>query len=322
MSYTIVPLHNLDLPIGTRIPFGKKFVLQDVPVWLKKDSGFLADIGRHDRVSTLQAKQALVSEYEAASIGGPDPEWRGQEPRGIQDLRFQSAMLANMSMWLIQPSNVCFTVGFHALTTLEGGRTVDPPIILQSEREGPLYCHPRDQHNPLEPKHIIRAAILYETLSTVPRKNVMWAALRAFWAALVSYTADYRYPLFWQGLESLFGADDDSPGISRRLRERISYFLADDAATQQNLHDMVKTCYKTRSEIVHGRWEDGPEIDDLMGETEAIVRTVVRTIVDKPGMLGAFLSAKRDDWLEQSVQSKSCIAPPFISGTDTLVKTP
>jgi hypothetical protein len=34
------------------------------------------------------------------------------------------------------------------------------------------------------------------------------------------------------------------------------------------------------------RWEDGPEIDDRMGETEAIVRTVVRTIADKPGMLG------------------------------------
>lgn len=31
------------------------------------------------------------------------------------------------------------------------------------------------------------------------------------WGALTSYRADYRYPLFWQGLESLFGADDDTP---------------------------------------------------------------------------------------------------------------
>jgi len=311
VSFTVVPLHNLDLPSGTRIPFGSKFVLQDVPEWLKKDTGFLNDIGRHDRTSTLAANHALVSEYEAASIGDPDPEWKGQKPRGIQDLRFQSAMLASMAMWLIQPSMVCFTVGFHALTRIDGGRIVDPPIILRSEREGPIYCHPRDQHNPVEPRHITKAAALYGTLSTVPRKNVVWAALRAFWAALVSYTADYRYPLFWQGLESLFGAEDDSRGISRRLRERISYFLADDAATQQKLHDLVKRCYKTRSEIVHGRWEEGSEIDDRMGETEAIVRTVVRHMMDKPGMLGAFLSPKRDDFLQAWVRSKSFVPPPF-----------
>lgn len=78
-----------------------------------------------------------------------------------------------MAMWLIQPSMVCFTVGFHALTTLDGGRTVDPPIILTSELEGPIYCHPRDPHNPVEPEHIIKAATLYETLATVPRKNAV-----------------------------------------------------------------------------------------------------------------------------------------------------
>src|SRR5580704_5204457 len=79
MSFTVVPLHNLNLPVGSRIPFGKKFVLQDVPEWLKKDTGFLNDIARHDWVGTLEAKHALVSEYGAASIGEPDPEWKGQK---------------------------------------------------------------------------------------------------------------------------------------------------------------------------------------------------------------------------------------------------
>lgn len=225
MSFTVVPLHNLDLPAGSRIPFGTKFIIRDVPEWVKKGEGTLNDISRHDRVATLEAKHALVSEYYANSIGHPDPEWKGQDPRGIQDLRFQSAILANMAMWLIQPTTVCFTVGFHALTHLDSGRTLDLPVILRTEREGPLYCHPRDASNPIAPKHLIKAANLYETLSTVPRKNAVWAALRAFWAALVSYQADYRYPLFWQGLESLFGADDDSSGISRRLRDRISILL-------------------------------------------------------------------------------------------------
>jgi hypothetical protein len=309
MSFTVVPLHNLDLPAGTIIPFGAKFVLQDVPEWLKKDTESLNKLACHDRSATLKAKHALVSEYEAGSIGEPDPEWKGREPRGIQDLRFQSAMLANMAIWLIQPSIVSFTVGFHALTKIDT-RPVDPPIIVRSEREERLYCHPRDKHNRVEPRHIIKAAVLYETLSTVPRKNAVWAALRAFWAALGSYSADYRYPLFWQGLESLFGDEKNTPGLSRRLRERISFFLAEDAANQQQLSDMVKRCYQTRSQIVHGRWEEGPEIDDRMGDTEAIVRTVVRHIMDKPGMLGAFLSVKRDDWLQAWVDSKAFTPPP------------
>jgi hypothetical protein len=103
MSFTVVPLHHLNLPVGSRVPFGN-FTIQDVPQWLKDDSGFLGDIDRTDRVGTLDAIQALVSEYEASAIGHPDPGWGGLQPKSIQDLRFQSAMLANMAIWLMQPS--------------------------------------------------------------------------------------------------------------------------------------------------------------------------------------------------------------------------
>jgi Apea-like HEPN len=275
---------------------------KDVPEWLKKDD----EISLHDRMATQICKHALISEYEADSYGHPDPEWKGQQPRGIQELRFQSAMLANMSMWMIMPSKVCFTVCFHALTKISG-RELDTPVVNHVDREGPLYCHPKDEHNPVKPKDLMKAAQLFETLSTVPRKNDVWPALRAFWAALASYWADYRYPLFWQGLESLFGNDDDR-GVSRRLRARISYFLADNVTTQQDLGEKVKACYRVRSEIVHGRWEDDPNFDDHMYTTEAIVRTVMRHIADK-SMLPIFLSPKRDQFLEAWVQSKASLPP-------------
>jgi len=311
MSFTVVPLHNLNLPAACRIPFGTKFVLQDVPEWLRQDKQILNNIGRTERDLTLATKHALVAEYDADSLGYPDPEWKGTKPRSIQQLRFQAAFLANMAIWLIQPSEVCFTVGFHALTRLGNGRTVDPPFIINTERQGPYYCHPKDVQNPVSPKHVIKAAKLYETLETVPRKNALWAALRAFSGALLSYFPDYRYPLFWQGLESLFGADNERFGITKRLCDRISFFLADNAAIQQQLADKVRACYGMRSEIVHGRWEEGPEIERLMADTEAIVRTVVRHIVDRPGMLDTFISLRRDDFLETWVQSRSFTPPPF-----------
>ncbi len=175
----------------------------------------------------------------------------------------------------------------------------------------PEVCHERDVRNTPSVNDLKKAAKLFTTLSTVPRKNAVWPALRAFWAALTSYAGDLRYPLFWQGLESLFGSDTDTVGVSKRLRDRISYFLANNQSTQTQLHDRIKACYAERSAIVHGRWEDSQAFHDVhMYTTEGIVRTVVRHIADKPGMLGAFLSPKRNQFLEAWVKSKAFVPPP------------
>jgi hypothetical protein len=252
-----------------------------------------------------------VSEYEAHSFGHPDPEWKGTEPKGIQDLRWQSALLANMCMWMVMPSPVCLTVGFHALTFLNGA-SLDRPIFNGIEHETALFCHERDFKNAPALPDLKKAARLFETLSGVGRKNSVWPALRAFWVALTSYQGDVRYPPFWQGLESLFGSETETFGVSKRLRDRISYFLAANATEQQGLHDKVKGCYASRSDIVHGRWEDSQKFHDVdMYTTEAIVRTVARQIADRPGMLPVFLSPQRDDFLEAWVQSRAFTPPPF-----------
>src|SRR5215472_7817074 len=108
MAFTVVPLHNLKLPKGTEIPFAKGFVLTDMPQWLLADKMAMADTSLQDRILTQNASQALVAEYEADSWGFPDPDWKGSKPKSIQDLCLQSAMLANMAMWLIQPSPIRF----------------------------------------------------------------------------------------------------------------------------------------------------------------------------------------------------------------------
>jgi hypothetical protein len=309
MAFTVVPIHNLSLPAGTVIPFGK-FTIQDVPQWLLNEP-ILKDLCERDRQGIKEAHQAIFSEYYADSYGYPDPEWKGAKPKGIQDLRWQSTLLANLSMWMVMPSNVCITLGFHALTELNG-RPLESPLVNGIDRETTLFCHERDCANIVTPVHLQKAAVLFQTLSTVPRFNAVWPALRAFWAAVTSYAGDLRYPLYWQGMESLFGSDSETYGVSKRLRDRISYFLADNAKDQSDLHDKVKACYSARSEVVHGRWEDSQEFHDIhMYLTEAMVRTVIRKIGDTPGMLGAFLSPKRDDFLEAWVRSKSFTPPPF-----------
>ncbi|MCX6591389.1 MAG: HEPN domain-containing protein [Acidobacteria bacterium] len=278
--------------------------MQEIPQWLKYDEHILTEIGRTERQLTLAAKHALVAEYYANSLGFPDPDWKGAALRSIQKQKFQAAFLATMAIWLIQPSEVCFTVGFHALTLLDSGQNIDPPHIIQTEREGRYYCCPRFAQNQVLPIHVIRAAEICSLLDEIPRRNAVWAALRAFSAALQSYPADYRYPLFWQGLESLFTSESKTWKVARRLCERISVFLADKASDRERLFEMVEACYDTRSKIIHGRWDEGPEMEDRMADTENIARTVVRRILERPGMTELFVSPNRDALLESLVQSK------------------
>jgi hypothetical protein len=246
VSFTVVPLHDLDLPAGTRIPFGNGFVLQDVPDWVKKDDGTLKDINRHDRQATLDAKHALVAEYEADSLGHPDPEWPGKKAKSIQELRFQSAMLANLALWLRQPSTVRFTVCFHALSRPVPDQVEKIPIILQVQSHTPLYCHPKDAHNPLLVHHAVKAGELHSVLCTIPRRNPVWEALRAIWAALTMYPPDHRYTFFWVGLEALFGPDSAGE-TTYKLSQRIGFFLGDTPEVARELYRKAKNCYDTRS---------------------------------------------------------------------------
>jgi hypothetical protein len=83
MSFTVVPIHNLELGPKTRIPFGNGFVLQDVPDWLKTDKGIVDNLQYTERCWNRDAKHAWVAEYNAESIGHPDPDWNGDEPKSI-----------------------------------------------------------------------------------------------------------------------------------------------------------------------------------------------------------------------------------------------
>ena len=217
MSFTVVPIHNLDLAAGTQIPFGNGFVLGDVPEWLKKEP-ILKDLSRHDRQGVLDAKHAWVAEYEASAIGEPDPSWKGKEPKSVQELKLESIYLANIALWLMQPTMACFTSSFHALSLAIPGEVERQPVVLRIETQGPLHCHPNDVHNTISASQVVKAGNLHTILSSIPRNNVVWEALRAFWAALTMYSADRRYPFFWLGLEALFLGGHPKPASCGHLK--------------------------------------------------------------------------------------------------------
>lgn len=320
MSFTIVPLHNVNLPAGTRIPFGDDLVFEDTPKWVKGDQSFLKYLAEHDKQSVLDSKHAFVAEYEANSIGEPDPEHtprNGERQRTIQESKTRLAILGNLAIWLRQPSKLCFTVSLHACVWPIPGQNAKQPILQQSERSDPacdhpsdrshpLYCHPKDVNNPITAQHIVKAAELYPALRSIQQGSAVWVALRAIWAGLTSYAADIRYLWFWIALEALFGPEDSSE-LSHKLAERIAFFIAENSGDARALFQKSKKCYGLRSKIVHGRWKHSPDIDQMMEDTEAIVRTAFRHIIEKPDMLPIFISKKRDEYLADLVFARTTI---------------
>jgi hypothetical protein len=297
MAFTVVPLHNLKLASGTRADFGSQFVFEDIPEWLGRDP-HLNRLSEHDRDSLLLVKHALVAEYEANAIGEDDPKWNGVEPRSIQEAKYEAAVTANIALWLARPTPVCFTLVFHALSFTYGGHVVQPTTILRSERSGPIHCHPDDEANSLTQETIVQAGTLHATIVGLQRRNAVWEAMRAVWAGLKSYTEDRRYPFFWIALESLFGPDQQSLGITKRLARRISRFLCSNQKTANQMYDAVLQCYNVRSEIVHGRWDQNPRTTPCVAQTEGIVRSVFLRLLNDPNLLAIFLSSGRDQFLE------------------------
>jgi hypothetical protein len=151
--------------------------------------------------------------------------------------------------------------------------------------------------NVIEPNQVINAAQLHGVLCSIPKNNPVWVALRACWAALTLNSADLRYACFWIALEALFGAEDGTE-VTYKVSQRIALFLADSPQVARDLFRKAKRCYQTRSKIIHGRWEHDPKIDAVMADTEAIIRTALRHLLDYPDLLKIFMSRERDRFLE------------------------
>ena len=303
MSFTIVPLHHLSLDNGTSIPFGDGFALQDVPEWLRNEP-ILKDIGYNQLQWMLESEHALVVEYDANAIGELDATWKGKDPKSIQAVKEEIAVLANLALWLIHPTHVCFTNIFHAISHPipgEGKR----PIVQLVETHSPLLVHPSDVGNVIAQNEVTKAGQIHQVLCSIPRDNAVWTALRATWVALTMNSADLRYACFWMGIEALLGAEDNTGEVAFKLSQRAALFLADSPERAREVFRKAKKCYGMRSKIIHGRWKHDPKIDEVMADTETIIRTVLLRLLDDPKLLNTFTTEQRDRFLEDIVFSNA-----------------
>jgi hypothetical protein len=300
MAFTVIPLHNLDLPSGPPIVFGGGLVLDAVPEWLRKDN-WLNRFSALDREAVLQTKYALIAEYPAATIGENDPTFQGGKPRSIQRTKAEAAGMANLALWIIQPSMACFTSIFHALCWLSADYKGQIPAIQQTIIQQPIFCHPIDEARQVSRSQAEAAGKISQVIASLSPNSTVWVALRYVYAALMTYARDLRYPIFWIALEALFGPDQDAGEISYKLSQRVAFLISANPVDARANFRKAKLGYAARSKIVHGRWKENAKMLEIMGDTETMVRAVLNRILIAPDLVKKFSSNDRDTFLEDMV---------------------
>ena len=226
---TIAPLTAdwLGLDFGLSEPFdlGNGVALSPRPDWLASVS-ITKNLGWLQREVVLgQTRYALRVDYDAASLGDPDPSWEG-EARSIQDTSAERLYLANVALWLARPSPAAFGLVVHA------EKRDAEWLHRQSYSFDSVKVHENDQRNRLSKYDLALARSLNLALVGLPRDGAPWASARVLWKTLTEDWWEGRYLLLWVALEALFGPL--SPGeTTYRLSQNLAFFLASNTGEAQ-----------------------------------------------------------------------------------------
>jgi hypothetical protein len=175
MYHTVIPIHNLGLELQQPVQFGHGFRLGPLPEWVLGDS-MLKDLNRMARERVADSRLAFVATYEANALGDPDPDWKEEKPRGIQEAKYEAGVMANLALWIARPSSAGFTVVIHAPEHSCG------PLAQRVSTHSPLLCHPRHDPSQVTALDIDVAAQLHSGLveiMTNERDSSLWTVARS-----------------------------------------------------------------------------------------------------------------------------------------------
>jgi putative transposase len=216
-----------DMPFN----FGQGVAFCPLPEWLKEEQ-ILEKLSYDQRQELLRLSFAFVAEYQADSLNTVDSGWTGHTPKSKQAHAIELTHLANLALWLAQPSKIGFEILIHA----------DQPyantwILQQLHVFHPLiplakYTRARLGKNDFELARELYLALT--SLTNSSREGVVWTAIHALRQALTEQTWVIRYLLLWVALEALFGPED-AREITFRLSQRVAFFLACDRREAQEL---------------------------------------------------------------------------------------
>jgi hypothetical protein len=298
--YTICPINpnynSRNVRLTKALDLGHNIHFTIIPNWLNKLIGF-EDLSLYHRQRIEDTQYMLVLEYEAGSLGEPDPEWRGEKLRSKQEMALEKIIIANLALWLTKPSLLGFELVLHMQD--EGDK-----ILRESFSTQLLSPHTWDEDNYLEIKDFEQAHQLNLALQGLQRTTSVWIAVWTLREALTATLWQTRFLFLWIVLETLFGTDIE---IAYRISQRIGFFLSSDRKEAAELFKAAKNSYRWRSKIVHGMKLDKCEQEEsaqILYSTENFVRKSLNKILNDDKLVNIFSNNKeREEYLDNLVFS-------------------
>mgnify|MGYP005856332247 CR=1 FL=1 len=270
-----------------------------MPNWARSDAAL--DVLSWNKKTRVQenCRFALYVEYEATALGTPDPDWRGPEPRPIQDHAGELLTLANLALWLARPARIPVEVVLHF------DRPGDGTSIRESSAFDGLLPHVRDLEAQFTSDDLSLAMKLNESLVALTRGATTWTATRLLWKALQERMWEARFLLEWIALEALFGSSNPQE-TTFRLSQRVAFFLADSRERARELFNIAKTGYGWRSKTVHGLRLSKLSQDDsaeISHQAECLLRETFCRVLTDPELVAQFDGNSREDFLDSLIFS-------------------
>lgn len=271
---------------------GVSFV--EMPNWARSDAALkLLSWAKRTRLQR-DCQFAFLTQYEAAALGTPDPDWEGPEPRSIQDRVAEKLALANTAVWLARPTQIPVEVVLHF------DRPGDGTSMRQSSSYEGLLAHDRDRGNQLSMQNLSFAKQLNEGFLALTRDGTIWTATRLVWKALQERMWEVRFLLHWIAMEALFGSTDPQE-TTFRLSQRAAFFLAGSRGKAREIFDIAKRGYAWRSKTVHGVRLSGltPAMSlELSYQVQEMLTNTLRRVLTDSRLASRFDSAEREAFLD------------------------
>ena len=296
---TIAPILYSDIEKKIALPFelGNGVHLIPLPDWLKEDT--MTEYLNYNKRDQLinYANYAIEVTYDANSYGEPDPDWKGKDPRSLQNRAVEFIHLCNIAIWISNPCDFRYELIYNVYEQNEKWN-----FKAYSEYIG-LKPHKKYMNYKLNMQDLLLAKNLLDVLTKIQRQSPVWVAIRSLWRALTEDTWEVRFLLMWIALEGLFGPDDPKE-ITYRLSQRLALFLSsEDKKNAKPLYDVIKKAYGWRSKVVHGmRLNNLPEddSDDILYNAEKWIRLSLVKILSDPKLLTMF-NENRETYLDNII---------------------
>lgn len=276
------------------VEFANGVKLEAVPDWVRTEKA-LKFLGWSRRESIRKhAVFGFTVEYEAQSLGDPDPDWTGLKPRSKQEKAIEQIQLSNLSIWLAKPCRLSYDVILH----------FDQPENPESFRQAisfiGLVAHHFDADTELSSEDFETAIAVHNSICSLHRDGNLWTASRLLGRALSERMWEARFLLLWVVMEALFGPTDPRE-ITYRLSQRVAFFLGRNRDEIEKLFNKTKALYSWRSKTVHGaRLSNLPEDKSaqVLHDVEKLARKSMSKILLDDRLIKKFDGKKRDEFLD------------------------